>query len=135
MMTFKSILAHGLISGAFCLTGNISLAIAHETTENCECPVEAMSEQSERESVKHIVEIQKFKFSAPVLDVQVGDEVTWINMDIVPHTATALDKSWDSGRLKKGESFTLTITDATSLDYFCLYHRQMKASLNFAEAE
>jgi len=77
--------------------------------------------------VKHLIEIKKFKFSIPKLDVKVGDEVTWINLDIVPHTATALDKSWDSGELKKGESYTMVITDNISLAYFCLYHRQMKA--------
>lgn len=83
----------------------------------------------EEKGTEHIVEIVKFKFDKKLLNVKVGDKVTWINKDIVPHTATALDKSWDSGRLNKGESFTLTIKDETSLDYFCAYHRQMKASL------
>lgn len=77
----------------------------------------------------HIIEIHKMKFITKSLKVKLGDQVTWINKDLVPHTATASDKSWDSGRLKKGESYTLTITDQTELDYFCLYHRQMKASL------
>ncbi len=77
----------------------------------------------------HIIEIYKMKFQTKSLDVKIGDTVTWVNMDLVPHTATAKDKSWDSGRLKKGESFTLTITDETALDYFCFYHRQMKAGL------
>ena len=77
----------------------------------------------------HIIEIHKMKFQTKILDVKIGDTVTWINKDVVPHTATAKDKSWDSGRLKKGESFTLTITDETALDYFCFYHRQMKAAL------
>lgn len=77
----------------------------------------------------HIIEIHKMKFQTKMLNVKIGDTVTWVNKDIVPHTATANDKSWDSGRLKKGESFTLTITSQTNLDYFCFYHRQMKAKL------
>lgn len=77
----------------------------------------------------HIIEIHKMKFTAKFLKVKLGDQVTWINKDVVPHTATASDKSWDSGHLKKGESYTLTITNQTELDYFCLYHRQMTASL------
>ncbi len=85
---------------------------------------EMADEQSE-----HIIEIHKMKFQTKLLGVKIGDTVTWINKDIVPHTATAKDKSWDTGQLKKGESFTLTITDQTSLDYFCFYHRQMKAKL------
>ena len=96
---------------------------------------EAEASISKSASQEHIVEIHKFKFDAKLLDVKVGDTVTWINKDIVPHTATALDKSWGSGRLKKGESFTLTITDATSLDYFCAYHRQIKAAFNLIDGD
>jgi plastocyanin len=77
----------------------------------------------------HIIEIRNMKFQNARLDVHLGDKVTWINKDIVPHTATAIDKSWDSGRLKKGESFTLVVTKDIYLDYFCLYHRNMKAEL------
>lgn len=77
----------------------------------------------------HVIEIHRMKFQTISLNVKVGDKVTWINKDLVPHTATANDKSWDSGRLGKGESFSLVITDQTSLDYFCFYHRQMKAKL------
>ncbi len=80
-----------------------------------------------REPVKHIIEIKRFKFSTPKLEVNIGDEVTWVNLDIVPHTATANDKSWDSGELKKDERYTMIITDETSLAYFCLYHPHMKA--------
>jgi plastocyanin len=77
----------------------------------------------------HIIDIHKMKFQTPVLRVKIGDKITWFNKDAVPHTVTAFDKSWDSGRLKKGESFTLTISDETRLEYFCLYHRQMKAKI------
>ncbi len=76
-----------------------------------------------------IIEIYKMKFQSKIMSVRIGDKVTWINRDIVPHTATAIDKSWDSGQLKAGEKYTLTITSQTGLDYFCLYHRQMKAKL------
>ncbi len=77
----------------------------------------------------HIIGIHKMKFQTPILKAKIGDKITWVNKDVVPHTVTALDKSWDSGRLKKGESFTLTISDETRLEYFCLYHRQMKAKI------
>lgn len=79
---------------------------------------------------EHVIEIKSMLFSEPELDVRIGDQVTWINRDVVPHTATAHDKSWDSGQLKQGESFTLTITEETYPDYLCLYHTQMKAHLS-----
>jgi plastocyanin len=69
------------------------------------------------------------RFQSPSLPVAIGDRIIWTNRDLVPHTATASDKSWDSGPLKRGESFTLVIRFDTELAYFCLYHRQMKATL------
>lgn len=98
-------------------------------------PEQKNVEQGSPESVAqaHIIEIHKFKFQTKLLDVKVGDTVTWINKDVVPHTATALDKSWDSGRLNKDDSFTLTITDETLLAYFCVFHRQMKGALNLVD--
>lgn len=77
-----------------------------------------------------IIEIQDFEF---VVDENVtlrpGDTVVWINRDFAPHTATAMDKSWDSGQLKKDESWQMVITDETLLDYFCLYHPSMSSTL------
>ncbi|MCF6220368.1 MAG: plastocyanin/azurin family copper-binding protein [Robiginitomaculum sp.] len=92
-------------------------------------PAQPVSQQAPVEVSAHIIEIHKMRFQTKLLNVKIGDTVTWTNKDIVPHTATASDKSWDSGRLNKGESFTLTITNQTKLNYFCLYHRQMQAKL------
>ncbi len=89
-------------------------------------PNEMMSEAAVQ---THIIDIHKMKFQTPILKAKIGDTITWVNKDVVPHTVTALDKSWNSGRLKKGESFTLTISVETRLEYFCLYHRQMKAKI------
>ncbi len=92
-------------------------------------PAQPVSQQALVEVSAHIIEIHKMRFQTKLLNVKIGDTVTWTNKDIVPHTATASDKSWNSGRLNKGESFTLTITNQTKLDYFCIYHRQMQAKL------
>ena len=78
----------------------------------------------------HRIAIGEMKFQTKSLDVRIGDKITWVNEDMVPHTATAKDKSWDSGLLKKGESFTLTIAENTALDYLCTFHPQMKGTLN-----
>lgn len=77
----------------------------------------------------HVVEIKGFKFAPATLAVRPGDTITWINRDIAPHTATALDKSWDTGLLKRGEQKTLTVKPGFSPAYFCLFHPVMKASL------
>ncbi|MEE8294457.1 MAG: hypothetical protein V3R64_01980 [Sphingomonadales bacterium] len=81
-----------------------------------------------------IIEIRDFEF---IVDENVtlrpGDTVVWINRDFAPHTATAMDKSWDSGQLKKDESWQMVITSETLLDYFCRYHPAMKSILPLKE--
>tara|TARA_R110002073_G_scaffold85978_26_gene204337 strand:- start:528 stop:848 length:321 start_codon:yes stop_codon:yes gene_type:complete len=57
--------------------------------------------KKKRKTRTNTIRIEKLKFSPPVLEAAVGDTITWVNCDVVPHTATALDKSWDTGLLKK----------------------------------
>jgi len=96
---------------------------------------ETLSSDNSEDTVvmSHTVEIKDFVFSSVSVAVKPGDTITWTNLDIVPHTATALNKSWDSGTLKLGESFTLTITEDMQLDYFCIFHPMMKASLKLVK--
>ncbi len=56
----------------------------------------------------------------------VGDTITWINNDDIPHTVTASDNSFDSGILKKGEVWSHTFTEPGVYYYFCLPHPWMK---------
>jgi len=77
----------------------------------------------------HRVEIRGMKFAPETLAVAAGDTITWTNADLAPHSATALDGSWDTGRLAKGESATIDVTDGMSGSYRCKYHPQMKAAL------
>ncbi len=78
----------------------------------------------------HVVEIRDFQFAPEALDIAVGDTVTWVNMDIAPHTATAVDGSWDSGSLAQGDEWSLVIETAGVIDYLCTFHPQMVGALN-----
>ncbi len=77
----------------------------------------------------HAVEIKGMKFTPAALDVAVGDTVTFTNNDGAPHTGTALDGSFDTGRLSKGQSATVTISAAGAHDYKCAIHASMKGSV------
>ena len=77
----------------------------------------------------HLIEIKQLRFSPDVIAVKPGDKVTWVNHDFVPHSATAMDQSWDTGMISQGESRSLVITRALELRYFCLYHPSMQAQL------
>lgn len=77
--------------------------------------------------VEHAVSITGFKFVPETITVAPGDRITWTNNDIVPHTATAMDKSWDTGTIAKGKSKSLIVGGDYHADYFCRFHPKMKA--------
>ncbi len=80
--------------------------------------------------VSHTVKIANFAFSPATLSVGVGDRVTWINMDIVPHTATADDGSWDAGELGPNERKEIVVTEGLGGSYYCRFHPAMTAKLD-----
>lgn len=75
---------------------------------------------------KHVIEIRDFKFFPEKVTVKVGDTVTWKNLDAVPHTATATDRRWDSQLLANDAEWSLTISNSSGGEYFCIYHPSMK---------
>jgi plastocyanin len=81
----------------------------------------------------HTVIIRKFDYEPKVLTVSAGDVIQWVNEDIVPHTATALDQSWDTGEIKPGAWVTTTVTEGIYSEYFCVYHPMMKGSVLLSE--
>jgi len=85
------------------------------------------------EAQNHTIEISKFKFEPATLTANPGDTITWINRDIVPHTATANDKIWDTGTLKKDESIVTTVGEDTIGAYFCRFHPHMKGELKISD--
>ncbi len=57
----------------------------------------------------HVVEISGHAFSPATLKMEAGDKVTFINRDGAPHTATANNKSFNTGRLNRGDEVTVVI--------------------------
>ncbi|MEX2550278.1 MAG: plastocyanin/azurin family copper-binding protein [Nitriliruptoraceae bacterium] len=69
-------------------------------------------------------------YSVNVLEVEVGDTVTWTNDDdAMMHTVTADDGSFDSGLLDAGDSWSYTFTEAGEFEYFCSPHPWMRAKV------
>ena len=75
------------------------------------------------------VRIGDFSFDPAAAGVQAGDTVRWVNDDIVPHTATADDESWDTGEIKPREAREIRLTAGMTPAYFCRFHPAMKARL------
>jgi plastocyanin len=74
--------------------------------------------------------IQGFKFKPANITIKRGTKVIWINKDSAPHTATANNgKSFNSGLLRKGQSYTHTFKSVGKNGYFCTIHPHMKGSV------
>ena len=78
---------------------------------------------------EHRIVIGDFKFSPALPEVSAGDTITWVNHDITPHTATAVDGSWDTGELVRGAEASIAVTANMEPEYFCIFHPMMKAQL------
>ncbi|MBN3562180.1 hypothetical protein [Aliamphritea spongicola] len=83
----------------------------------------------------HEIVISSLVFAPQQISARAGDRVTWRNDDIVPHTATATDHSWDTGIIEPGQQITLEIPAGAGAGagagatYYCLYHPSMKGRI------
>lgn len=59
-------------------------------------------------------------------EIAVGTTVEWKNNDPLPHTVTAVDKSFNSGLIQPGKTYTHTFTKAGTYNFFCTPHPFMK---------
>ena len=75
------------------------------------------------------VRIRDLQFQPSSVRIKVGDSVTWTNGDDRDHTADATDRSFSSGNLKPGGTFTFHFTKAGSFDYTCSYHPRMRGNV------
>ncbi len=78
---------------------------------------------------KNSVQILNFNFSPATLTIKVGDTVTWTNQDSMGHSATADDKSFDTGVFGQGKSGTITFSKAGTYTYHCSVHPSMHGTI------
>jgi plastocyanin len=78
----------------------------------------------------HIITIENVKFNPETLTVRRGDHIVWVNNDLFPHTATARNRSFDSGSIAAGASWTYVMKSAGQVDYVCTLHPTMKGHLS-----
>ena len=90
--------------------------------------------QTTRKAKAHTVKIDGMVFTPATLTINPGDSVTWINNDIVEHTATAADGSFDSKMIAAGKSWKQTFKAKGDFPYVCKYHPTMKGTLKVTAA-
>jgi len=80
------------------------------------------------------VRIDSFRFEPTTLNVTPGTVIVWTNEDSAPHTATANDDSFDTGRLDEGESGEVTFDRPGTFEYVCDFHSWMEGRIVVASA-
>lgn len=72
-----------------------------------------------------MVHISNFTFGPQALKVKVGQTVTWVNDDDIPHTVVSGARLFKSKVLDTGDTFSFTFTKAGAFAYFCSLHPHM----------
>lgn len=75
------------------------------------------------------VTVQNMAFAPLTVSVGLGDSVTWVFVDVTPHTATSGQGFWDSGLHSGGGEWSRAFESAGTFPYHCTPHPHMKAKV------
>ncbi len=78
------------------------------------------------------VAIGNVDYAPAKISARIGDTIVWTNNDIVAHTATARDTSWDVNILPK-KAGTYSVKKAGTIEYYCRYHPNMVGQIEVGE--
>jgi plastocyanin len=71
----------------------------------------------------------KNAFLPQTLNISVRDSVTWRNTDTSDHNVTAINKTFTSGVLKPGQTFTWTFTASGIVQYECTIQPRLTGTI------
>jgi plastocyanin len=74
------------------------------------------------------ITMENLVISPAEASAKVGDTIEWINKDIFAHTATARSGDWDVTIAPK-KTVTLALKKAGTVEYYCRFHPNMKATV------
>ena len=77
--------------------------------------------------------IKNISYLQPKISIAVGTTIEWTNNDPLPHSVTAVNKSFNSGLIQPGKSYRHTFTKAGRYDFFCMPHPFMKGTIVVTE--
>lgn len=76
----------------------------------------------------HTIVMDNVKFGPAPAGLHVGDTIVWDNRDLVPHTATARDGSFDVV-IQPRHSAKTVLRKAGTIAFYCRYHPDMTGRL------
>jgi len=77
------------------------------------------------------VSMENLEIAPAEVTAKVGDTIEWVNKDVLAHTATARNGEWDV-MLPPKKSGNLVLKKAGTVEYYCRFHPNMKATLTVA---
>jgi plastocyanin len=77
------------------------------------------------------ISVQNMEFSPTEVSANVGDAIEWNNEDVLLHSATARNGDFDVN-LPPKKTGSVVLKKAGTVDYYCRYHPNMKATINVA---
>lgn len=79
----------------------------------------------------HTIVMERMRFGPVPAGIRQGDVILWVNRDVVPHTATAGDRSFDVD-LRPRQSLRMTVRSPGAIAFYCRYHPGMRSTLTVA---
>jgi plastocyanin len=77
------------------------------------------------------ISMENLEIAPAQASARVGDTVEWTNKDVLAHTATARNGDFDV-TLQPKKSGNVVLKKAGTIDYYCRFHPNMKATLTVA---
>jgi plastocyanin len=73
--------------------------------------------------------MRELAYTPAQITITAGTTVVWRNDDVVEHSVTAVDGSWDSGVIMPGAAWQRAFPDAGTFEFFCTPHPFMRGTV------
>ncbi len=118
-----------IVGGGFVIIAMIFLLMNGGRTAYDKVSAKSSPTVEELRQNAKIVTMRNIEYDKNIINVKVGETVTWVNEDAVSHTATADDGSFNTQLLAQGEKASVTFTKKGSYPYHCTVHPNMRGTV------
>jgi plastocyanin len=77
------------------------------------------------------ISMENLEIAPAAVSAKVGDTIEWVNKDVLMHSATARNGDFDVN-LPPKKTGSVVLKKAGTVDYYCRFHPNMKATINVA---
>lgn len=78
----------------------------------------------------HTVVMEGIAFQPEIITIAPGDQIVWVNKDLVPHSATSTAAGFDSKVIERDGSWRYTADHPGDFAYVCTFHPGMTGTLH-----